>query len=40
MMAETHRAPSQRLFGWLGKSSRDGGIGRHTGFKPLRALGS
>ena len=39
-MAETHRAPSQRLFGWLGKSCRDGEIGRHTAFKLLRALGS
>ncbi len=40
MMTETHRAPSQRLFGWLGISSRDGGIGIRTALKMLRALGS
>ena len=39
-MTETHRAPSQRLFGWLRISGRGGEIGIRTGFKLLRALGS
>ena len=39
-MTETHRAPSQRLFGWLGILGRGGGTGRRTGLKILRALSS
>ena len=38
MMTEMHRAPSQRLFGWLRIFCRGGGTGRRTGLKILRAL--
>ena len=38
MMTEMHRAPSQRLFGWLRIFCRGCGTGRRTGLKILRAL--
>lgn len=41
MMTELHRAPSQRLLGLVENvSCRDGGTGRRTALKMLRAINS